>query len=160
MSKEKTTTYESESQSATYALAADVIEKLLSDKRKGALVVALHGELGAGKTQFVKGAADFLGIMEVVTSPTFLILRSYPVPAGRSVQKLYHLDCYRVHDAHEVLALGWEDFVAKSDNIVFVEWAERVQDILPADTVHVHIRNKGECGRSFLFTTQTAHATK
>lgn len=91
--------------------------------------LALTGPLGSGKTQFVKGVANGLGVpaSEPVVSPTFVLMREY---AGRL--PLYHLDTYRLSDADELAALGFEEML-DAGGVVAVEWADRTPEVLPAD---------------------------
>ena len=97
------------------------------------LVVALHGDLGAGKTLFVKGVAAGLGIGgdAQVVSPTFTIARSYPAPGG---VVLHHLDAYRLGGGEELEGIGFEDMRGPG-RLTCVEWAERVADALPEDRI-------------------------
>ena len=98
-----------------------------------ALVIALKGELGAGKTTFLQGFSQGLGIKERVLSPTFVVFRKY---ALSSIQKdFYHFDCYRIQEPEELLALGWEEIIANPKNIVALEWAERVSQLLPEEII-------------------------
>ncbi|MDA0577195.1 MAG: tRNA (adenosine(37)-N6)-threonylcarbamoyltransferase complex ATPase subunit type 1 TsaE [Verrucomicrobia bacterium] len=94
--------------------------------------LALHGNLGAGKTCFVQGLALSLGITETVTSPTFTIMREY---VGN--RRLIHVDFYRIQSPDELLAIGFEEWFTP-DTLVAMEWAERAGDLLPSDTLHLH----------------------
>ncbi len=98
-----------------------------------ALVIALEGELGAGKTTFLQGFSQGLGIKEKVLSPTFVVFRKYALSSPW--QDFYHFDCYRVQEAKELLALGWEEIIANPKNIVAIEWAGRVSQLLPEEIV-------------------------
>ncbi len=97
-------------------------------------VLALHGDLGAGKTCFIQGLAEGLGVEGPVTSPTFTLVHEY---AGRL--PLYHADLYRIADAREALRAGLEDYL-HGGGVCAVEWAERAPGLLPAHTVHVRLR--------------------
>lgn len=112
----------------TRRLAGDLLKTL----GPGA-VLALHGELGAGKTCFVQGLARALGVSRAVTSPTFTLINEY---AGTT--RLYHVDLYRVANAAEALALGLDEYV-HGEGITAIEWAERVQELLPSSTVHIYM---------------------
>lgn len=101
-------------------------------------VVAFTGDLGAGKTAFVRGMARGLGITQRVTSPTFTIVNEYD--GGRL--PLFHFDMYRLHTADDLFDIGWEDFLQRG-GICAVEWSENVRDALDADTIYVDIR-RGE----------------
>lgn len=108
------------------------------------MVVALKGNLGAGKTVFVRGAAKGLGVNEQVTSPTFVLLKDY---SGRC--PVYHFDYYRLYetDLEEALEMGFEDYLP-GDGVAFVEWAERLPSLLPVEFLEVCmelcIDNEGE----------------
>ena len=98
-------------------------------------VVAFSGDLGAGKTAFVRGMAQGLGITQRVTSPTFTIVNEYE--GGRL--PLFHFDMYRLHSAEELFDIGWEDFLSRG-GICAVEWSENIQEALEPGTVYVDIR--------------------
>lgn len=110
----------------TRSLAAEVLREL-----KPGAVLALHGDLGAGKTCFVQGLAAALGVQQAVSSPTFVLIHEYP-----STPPLYHADLYRIRDADDAFGLGIEEYF-KSDGITVIEWAERATEILPPDTWHL-----------------------
>lgn len=96
-------------------------------------VIALHGELGSGKTCFVQGLAKALGIVAPVASPTFTLVHEY-----RGRLPLYHVDLYRIAAPQEAVNLGLDEYL-EGDGITAIEWAERLLDTLPADAVHVHM---------------------
>lgn len=102
-----------------------------------ATVVALHGDLGAGKTTFVQEVAHTLGIYEDVVSPTFVIQKNYLLE-GQVFGKLVHIDAYRLENAEELKVLGWEDVQRDPANLVCIEWAENVADLLAPETHHVY----------------------
>ena len=104
----------------------------LADRLQGGEVVAFTGDLGAGKTAFVSGMAQALGVEERVTSPTFTIVNEYE--GGRL--PLFHFDMYRLGSADELFHIGWEDYLARG-GVCAVEWSERVEDALPADTIRI-----------------------
>jgi tRNA threonylcarbamoyladenosine biosynthesis protein TsaE len=89
-------------------------------------VVALFGDLGAGKTRFIKGICEGLGTQKHVSSPTFTIVHEYPVAGGM----VYHFDFYRVRSVQEIIDLGFEDYL-RPDSICLIEWAEKGQSLLP-----------------------------
>lgn len=105
-------------------------------------VILLDGDLGAGKTHFVKGLALGLGIDTDVTSPTFTILNNYPKTAlaGPSIRQLNHFDVYRVHDEDEILDLGFEEMIYGED-ISVIEWSSLIPGILPENTLTVNIQH-------------------
>ena len=97
-------------------------------------VVSLTGDLGAGKTAFVQGAARALGVSEPVTSPTFVLVREY-----RGEVPVRHVDVYRLQRVQEVLDLGFEDLV-DAGGIAFIEWGDVVEALLPDSHVRVELR--------------------
>lgn len=96
----------------------------------GATVVCLFGDLGSGKTTFVKTAAKTLGVTEIVTSPTFVIEKKYKIENPK-FDTIYHIDAYRLKSGSELLALGWNEILKNNKNIVFIEWPKYVMDVLP-----------------------------
>jgi len=115
--------------------------QLASELQAGA-VVALVGDLGAGKTHFVKGVVEGLGSQAEVTSPTFTLVHEYP--DGRL--PVYHFDFYRIDDPNELLAIGWEEYV-EGEGVVLVEWADKFPELLPAETQWWSLRVTGEQSR-------------
>lgn len=97
-------------------------------------ILALHGDLGSGKTCFVRGLALGLGIHEPVTSPTFTLVREY---AG--TRPLIHMDLYRLGTEAELIDIGIEDLLQR-EAVIVIEWAERADSLLPPSTLHVHFR--------------------
>jgi tRNA threonylcarbamoyladenosine biosynthesis protein TsaE len=110
------------------------IGRLMGEKAKGGDIFALCGELGSGKTCFTGGLAQGLGVEEKyrVTSPTFTLVNEYPARC-----KLYHFDLYRLKDYSEVEDLGFEEYAA-SGGVVVIEWAEKIAEMLPAETFFVN----------------------
>jgi tRNA threonylcarbamoyladenosine biosynthesis protein TsaE len=104
-------------------------------------VVSLTGDLGAGKTAFVQGAARALGVQEPVTSPTFVLVRQY-----RGDVPVHHVDVYRLDRVQEVLDLGFEDLLDPS-GVVFVEWGDAIDALLPDDHLRVEITTGDEARR-------------
>lgn len=118
------------------ALAARLRDRLAAGR--GA-VIALHGDLGAGKTTFAKGVALGLGIHEAVTSPTYQLVLEYEPPGDAPLPlTLYHIDLYRIDAAEQLASLALDDFIHGS-GVTLVEWPERAGDALPDDTIRVRI---------------------
>ena len=117
----------------TEALGADLAGRL-----EPGTVIAFTGDLGAGKTAFVRGLARGLGVQERVTSPTFTIVNEYE--GGRL--PLFHFDMYRLGSADELFDIGWEDYLARG-GVCAVEWSENVADALEEGCLRVDIR-RGE----------------
>lgn len=109
--------------------AREFVEQI-GDKR----VFAFYGGMGAGKTTFIKAVCEQLGVKDAVTSPTFAIVNEYASDLG----PVYHFDFYRIKNLGEVMDLGFEDY-AYSGNFCLMEWPELIEDLLPDNTVNVHI---------------------
>lgn len=125
----------------------------LAKKMRGGEVICLSGELGAGKTTFTQGFLKELGAKGPYTSPTFLIMKQYKLGTRNAkrvtqnaehkmrstihvVRYAYHVDAYRV-DEKDVLNLGWEEIIADKKNVVIVEWAERIEKIIPKKAIQI-----------------------
>jgi len=125
--------YISKTEKETYQIADKLAKKL-----RGGEIIALEGDLGAGKTTLVKGLARAFGIKQHVTSPTFVLMKVYQVtkPACRQagkklkVKELIHVDCYRLDDPQELFYLGIEEYLNKPDIIVVIEWADKIKKYL------------------------------
>ena len=122
--------------------------RTLAQALQGGAVVAFTGDLGAGKTAFVSGMAEGLGIEERVTSPTFTIVNEYE--GGRL--PLFHFDMYRLGSADELFHIGWEDYLARN-GVCAVEWSENVDEALDGDTIRVDI-SRGEDDNTRIITIE------
>jgi len=130
----------------TGRLAEGLVKKILKLDNKRAVVVALVGDLGAGKTTFVQGFAKALGVKEKITSPTFVIQKKFKIQNSK-FKILIHIDAYRIDDSQEILDLGWEELLDNSKNIVLVEWAEKIKKILPKNTIWIKFGHISETER-------------
>lgn len=129
----------SEKTEETRKIAKDLARKWLkSDLRKRALIIGLTGELGAGKTVFTQGFAKGLGIKGKIKSPTFILMRRHG--------NFYHFDAYRIKNSKEFIALEWRKIIDTPQNIILIEWAEKIKKILPKNYIKIkfeHVdRNK------------------
>jgi len=122
------------------------------------VTISLEGELGGGKTTFVKGFARGLGVKETIKSPTFVIMKKYQIatndPKGQAYgigkqlttksRKLqgffYHFDCYRIQKAADILELGWRGIIKDPKNIIVVEWGDRIRRILPKNYIQIKFK--------------------
>lgn len=110
----------------TQSLAAKIASKF-----KGGEIIALEGELGAGKTTFTKGLAKSLGIKKHITSPTFVLMKIHPVQNSNfRVQALVHVDCYRLDEPQELFYLGIEEYLNQPETVVVIEWADKIKNYL------------------------------
>lgn len=120
---------------AAVATAAEAIVVALPASST-ACVLALHGDLGAGKTTFVQTLARYLGVDDTVTSPTFVIMKSYHTTHELFTQ-LVHIDAYRIDDIDEMRPLRFREILAAPESLVCIEWAERIETLLPEHTIHL-----------------------
>lgn len=112
-------------------------ERLAARLRPGS-VVALTGELGVGKTCFVRGLARGLGVSQLVSSPTFVLVSEYQ---GR--WPVFHVDAYRTESLTELLDLGLDEYLS-GDGVTVIEWADKLRALLPTDTIWVHLTGLGD----------------
>lgn len=118
------------------ALATRLLDEM--EGKDHAHVLALHGELGAGKTTFTQSLARVLGVQELVTSPTFVIMRQYPVVHPKFSQ-LVHIDAYRIESDAELAPLHFDELLRDPHNLICIEWAGKIEAALPPDALHVTV---------------------
>ncbi len=109
----------------------------LCTKKDTAQVIALSGDLGAGKTAFTKQLASVLGVEGEVTSPTFVIMKSYAVPAHAFFKTLVHIDAYRIESGDEMRILRFEELLKDPTNLICIEWPEKIETLLPKNVYTV-----------------------
>ena len=119
----------SEGAEKTRRIAKDLARRFLKSRPKKALIIGLTGELGAGKTVFIQGFAEGLGIKGKIKSPTFILMRRHG--------NFYHFDCYRIKKFKEILDLGWREMIDNPQNIILIEWAEKIKKILPKNYIKI-----------------------
>lgn len=124
-------------ESFTYALKAK------SSQATVAVVIALSGDLGAGKTTLVQLVAKNLLVDEIVTSPTFTIMKAYQTK-DETVKRLVHMDAYRIESLNELGPLRLSEIFEAPGTVFCIEWAEKIAQVLPAQTVFVDIQTQGE----------------
>lgn len=132
----------------TKVIAMTFVNDILKKESKKALVVGLSGELGAGKTAFTQAVAKCMDIKTRVNSPTFVIMKKYPIKHGQ-YKFFFHLDAYRLKNEKELLHLGWDEIIRNKEHLVFIEWPENIIKIMPKDSHFVHIAHTKEGHRSF-----------
>jgi tRNA threonylcarbamoyladenosine biosynthesis protein TsaE len=123
------------------------LAQTLAQKLKPGLVIALNGELGAGKTTFTQALAKAAGITETVNSPTFVIMNVYTGPL-----KFYHFDLYRLNSIADLENIGGEELIPSKDGVTILEWAEKIPEILPQQYIQIDIAYKTEDSRIFKIT--------
>lgn len=124
-------------------------------QKNKALVIALEGELGSGKTTFIKGFSRALGVREKILSPTFVLIHRHKIKKGfkfhaSSFTNLYHIDAYRLRSSRDLLKLGVKEIFANPKNIVLIEWADRVKKIVPKSAIWLHLNHAGKNKRKIL----------
>lgn len=145
---ERTLDFMSHSAAQTHRLGVRLGELL----RSGDLI-CLSGDLGTGKTTFAAGVGRGWGATQPVTSPTFILVNEYPRPGDGLT--LYHVDCYRVENAREALDFGLAE-ILDSPGAVLIEWAERIQAVLPRERLWIALRHVGDTKRGLLFEASGA----
>jgi tRNA threonylcarbamoyladenosine biosynthesis protein TsaE len=151
--------YLSHSLAETNQIALDFLAKISQIKNEQALVVALFGDLGSGKTTFTQALGKNLGVQEVITSPTFVIEKRYEINQGQAFGvpkawpwlKLIHIDAYRLDSAQEILNLNFREDIADKDNLILIEWPERVDTALPEDILKINFTFINETEREIEF---------
>lgn len=118
-------------------------EILKTGPAKKAVVLALAGELGSGKTNFVQGFARGLGIEEKITSPTFVLMKRFKIKDVR-FKNFYHLDCYRIQKPKDILGLGLKEIINNPKNIVAMEWADKIRRALPKNAFWLKLKFVGK----------------
>ncbi|OHB19079.1 MAG: tRNA (adenosine(37)-N6)-threonylcarbamoyltransferase complex ATPase subunit type 1 TsaE [Parcubacteria group bacterium RIFCSPLOWO2_01_FULL_40_65] len=126
-----------ESPKETEKFAAQLAKKLINKKNNKALVLALEGELGGGKTTFIKGFLKALKVIEKVLSPTFVLIHKHHLKSG----DLYHIDAYRLKSEKDLLKLGIKEIFNNPKNIVLIEWADRVKKIIPKTAIWIRFEH-------------------
>ncbi|KND46868.1 MAG: tRNA threonylcarbamoyl adenosine modification protein YjeE [Parcubacteria bacterium C7867-004] len=118
---------------------AERFTRTLLPKADAATLVTFSGELGAGKTTFVQAIARFLGVLDPVTSPTFVLAKTYLLPEGNSFERLVHLDAYRLTEENGLATTGFQDLITDPSNLILLEWPEMVKDELPQADVAISL---------------------
>jgi tRNA threonylcarbamoyladenosine biosynthesis protein TsaE len=139
--------------------------KMLAEELKSGSIIALQGALGSGKTTFTQGFLAGLKVKGPYTSPTFVVLKHYKIKNQKSKIKnssknskvlkfkiinIYHADAYRVN-SKDILSLGWEEIISNPENIVIIEWADRIRKIIPAQAIWIKFEWVSEKERKVTF---------
>ncbi len=125
---------EKETKTIAALFAKDILDELPLGKK--ATVIALSGNLGAGKTTFAQGFAKGLGVREKIKSPTFVLMRAHKLNV-KCFQYFYHIDCWRLESAKEAAHIGLKEILADPHNLVLIEWAEKIKKALPKKIITV-----------------------
>lgn len=119
----------------TMSFASQIAEQL-----QGGEILALHGDLGGGKTTFTKGLAEALKVEESITSPTFVMLKVYPAKVKDKKIQLVHIDAYRTETIEDIKSVGIEDYLDCGDVVIVIEWAEKIKEILPDNIIDINFK--------------------
>lgn len=132
------------SPNATKKIGRLLAEKIATARspKKTAVILALSGDLGSGKTVFVRGFCRFFNVTQKIVSPTFVLMRNFRLNSPEiKFNKIYHLDCYRLQKPKEILALNFKAIVNEPQNIVLIEWPEKIRKFLPRKTIKIEFRH-------------------
>jgi len=134
-------------------VARGLLETVSALEISKAVVLALRGDLGAGKTTLVQALARTLGIVETVTSPTYVVMKKYPLPETESGESdgnfstLVHIDAYRIEHVDEMRVLRFSELLSQKGTIMCIEWPERIASLIPENAVNVLIEIEGTARR-------------
>lgn len=113
--------------------------KKFAESLNGGAVIALRGDLGSGKTTFVQGLAQGLGVTQRIISPTFIIMRTYNViksSSHQAIKSFYHVDLYRIETGSDVEGLGLLELMHDPQNVIVIEWPEKIEQLLPSTCIN------------------------
>ncbi len=136
--------FRTHSSAETKKLGEELARKIAKDgaqkNAKDAVVIGLAGELGSGKTTFIQGFFRGLGVRKKIASPTFVLIKSYKLKTI-SYKLAHHIDAYRLKKPGELLALGFKEIIKNPENIVLIEWADRMKKLLPESAAKLRFRH-------------------
>ncbi len=130
---------EFEAEAARFVCSLAPSDASLPAGRQGAVLVTLSGDLGAGKTAFVKAVARALGVEETVNSPTFVLEKIYQLSGGQPFKRLIHIDAYRLERRSDLAPLGFDELMQNTSNLILLEWPEKVEDALPVPAMKISL---------------------
>jgi len=124
-------------------ISKKILDKILKNKIKKAKVIALSGDLGAGKTTLTKEIGKVLGIKNNIISPTFVIMKIYNIKSDSVYypyfKRLIHIDAYRLNSSSDLVKIGWNELQEDKDNLIVIEWPELVKECIPSDAFCVKL---------------------
>ena len=124
---------ETNSEKETVDFASNYVKKITNYR-----IISLVGELGTGKTMFVKGLAKGFKIKQAIVSPSFVLMKNYKVNS-RLIKNFIHIDCYYLDDFKESLNIGIEEWFGRRDTFIAIEWADKIRELLPKKIIYVKI---------------------
>lgn len=140
----------------SYLETQNIAEKIAKSLRGGE-VICLYGDLGFGKTTFIQGLAKGLGIKGRIISPTFIIMRSYKISLNNNLSNLqffYHVDLYRINHEQEIIDIGLSDILGKPENVVTIEWPEKMKNLLPEKRINIQLDYLNENKRKITISSK------
>jgi tRNA threonylcarbamoyladenosine biosynthesis protein TsaE len=126
-----------------HTIAKDIIKKAHDAQSDSAVVIALEGDLGVGKTTLTKEIARVLSVEENVISPTFIIMKKYEV-IDEKFKYLIHIDAYRLEKSEELFKLGFQELLDDKNNLIIIEWPELVPDCIPKNACKIKLSHTNE----------------
>ncbi|MBT3356491.1 tRNA (adenosine(37)-N6)-threonylcarbamoyltransferase complex ATPase subunit type 1 TsaE [bacterium] len=125
------------------------LAKTILDLLNGRNIILLEGSLGAGKTTLTQGLLEELRAEGPFTSPTFVVMKDYKLDGKKGFLKAFHFDCYRI-DSSDLTEMSWHEVITNKDNLVVVEWPEKIKEALPKDSLCIKIEIVDESKRKFI----------
>jgi tRNA threonylcarbamoyladenosine biosynthesis protein TsaE len=125
-------------------IAKDITRLVFSKDTNKATIVLLYGDLGAGKTHITKSVAKALGIKEKIISPTFVLMKKYEIKKNNKFKYLIHIDAYRIEDEKEIEQIGYKEMIQNKDNLIFIEWPEKIHNYLPKNKIEINLSHIDE----------------
>ena len=139
----------------TQKIGESFVKSIKKKNGRKAIIVALEGDLGGGKTTFAQGLARGLRLKDSITSPSFVLIKKYQLKEKNcKIENLYHIDCYRLNKSWQLQELGLEEIINDPKNLVVIEWAERVEEILPKDKTVIKFEWVDENKRKITFNKE------
>jgi len=120
------------------------VAKKISKNIKTGQLFALWGDLGAGKTVFIRGFLNGLGYKKRVNSPTFVLMKIYNIKKHPYIKQVCHIDAYRLNSSDDLESLGVKEYFNRQDTIILIEWPERIKSVLPKDRTDIVLRHLQE----------------
>lgn len=136
-------------------ISQKLLVRIIKIKSKTSVVLALYGDLGTGKTTLTQELAKQLGIKKNIISPTFVIMKIYNINPNSIYysyfKKLIHIDAYRLDSYLELLKIGWQEIIKDKDNLIVIEWPEKVTEIIPKNAIKILLSHINEETRQIIF---------
>lgn len=142
----------------TKKIASEMAKRII--KKEGPVVIALYGDLGSGKTKFTQFFARSIGIKDKILSPTFVVMKTFEKFSTRAKAKIgnfkcfVHIDTYRLKSGKDLLDLGFKEILKDKNSIILIEWPEKIEKLLPSNTIKIHFKTISEKERKIKITNE------